>query len=129
MSARRNAVDVGEPGRIRARIEDMANSNAPPKNTRRQAGNFARDWQVAEVPIRHEPPPGVALTNVPTIRGRAGAHRWLNDVLGVPVRLNYVRAATAKGELTGVRMSGALFFSTQDLFDWIMSRYDEGATA
>lgn len=79
---------------------------------------------MARAPIRHEPPPGVVLSSVPTIRGRAGAHRWLNDVLGVPVRLNYVRAATAKGELTGVKISGALFFSTRVLFDWIMSHYD-----
>ena len=100
-------------------------------NTARRAETFARDWQVEPVPKRHEPPPGVVVSEVPTIRGRAGAHRWLNDVLGVPVRLNYVRAATAKGELSGVRMSGALFFSTQGLFDWIMSRYDDtnkGAT-
>jgi hypothetical protein len=107
----------------------MTNSAAPPLNTARQAGNFARDWQVAEVPTKHEPPAGVVLSNVPTIRGREGAHRWLNEVLGVPVRLNYVRAATAKDELTGVKMSGALLFSTQVLFDWIMSRYDIGATA
>jgi hypothetical protein len=101
-------------------------------NTARQAANFARDWQVAPVPIKHEPPPGLVLSSLPTIRGRTAAHRWLNDVLGVPVRLNYVRAATAKGELTGVKMSGALFFSTQGLFDWIMSHYNEtnkGATA
>jgi hypothetical protein len=63
------------------------------------ASYLQRRIRMARAPIRHEPPPGVVLSSVPTIRGRAGAHRWLNDVLGVPVRLNYVRAVTAKGEI------------------------------
>ena len=84
------------------------------------------------VPTKNEPPLGVVLSSVPTIRGREAAHRWLNDVLGVPVRLNYVRTAVAKGEVPCTRMSGALFFSTRALFDWIMSHNNEtntGATA
>lgn len=79
------------------------------------------------IPLTHEPPPGVVLSDVPTIRGRAAAHRWLNDVLGVPVRLNYVRTAVAKGEVP-CTMSGALFFSTQSLFDWIMRLSDEATS-
>jgi hypothetical protein len=82
---------------------------------------------MARTVIQHEPPPGVTLTTVPTIRGRAGAHRWLNDTLGVPVRLNYVRAATARGEIASVKMGGALFFSTRSLFDWIMSASERSA--
>jgi hypothetical protein len=80
------------------------------------------------VPLVHEPPPGVVLSTVPTIRGRAAAHRWLNEVLGVPVRLNYVRDAANRREIPCVKMSGALFFSTRGLFDWIMARYDEAAS-
>lgn len=74
------------------------------------------------------PPPGVMLTDVPTVRGRVAAHRWLNDVLGVPVTLSYVRQATARGQLKGTKMGGALFFSTRGLFEWIMARYDEAAS-
>lgn len=84
------------------------------------------------IPTKHEPPPGVVLSTLPTIRGREAAHRWLNDVLGVPVRLNYVRVAVAKGEIPSTRMSGALFFSTRALFDWLMAHDVEttkGATA
>lgn len=86
---------------------------------------------MARAPMKHETPSGLVLSNVPTIRGRAGACAWLNDTLGVPVRLNYVRAATAKGEIPCTNMSGALVFSTQGLFDWIMSKTDTatGATA
>jgi hypothetical protein len=72
--------------------------------------------------------PGVVLTNVPTIRGRAAAHRWLKDVLGVPVTFNYVRDAANHRQIPCTKMSGALFFSTQGLFDWIMARYDAAAS-
>lgn len=78
--------------------------------------------------MRHEPPPGVVLTRVPTIRGRAAAHRWVHDVLGVPVTLHYVYQGVKRREVQCTRMSGALVFSTQDLFDWIMARYDEAAS-
>ena len=74
------------------------------------------------------PPTGVELSEVPTIRGRVGVHRWFNDVLGVPVTLSYVRRATASGSLKGTKMGGARMFSTQDLFAWIMARYDEAAS-
>lgn len=84
---------------------------------------------MARVPIRHEPPPGVVLSTVPTVRGRVGAHAWINEVLGVPVRLNLVRSATAKGEISATKIGGALFFSTRSLFDWIMSLTTEEATS
>jgi hypothetical protein len=79
-------------------------------------------------PLPQQPPPGVELSTVPTIRGRVAAHRWLSDVLGVPVSLNYVRVAAANGEIACTRMGAAKFYSTQALFDWITTRYDE-ATA
>ncbi len=82
---------------------------------------------MARTPLKHEPPPGVVLTNIPTIRGRAGAHRWLNDVLGVPVTLNYVREAANRREIPCTKMSGALFFSTHGLFEWIMTKAEEAS--
>jgi hypothetical protein len=83
---------------------------------------------MARTVIKHQPPPGVVLSTVPTIRGRTGAHRWLNDVLGVPVSLNFVRAAAASNEMRGVKMSDAVFYSTQGLFDWIMSHVPEATS-
>ncbi|WP_165640577.1 hypothetical protein [Mycobacteroides abscessus] len=46
----------------------------------------------------------------------------------MPVTLSYVRQATARCQLKGTKMGGALFFSTRGLFDWIMARYDEAAS-
>lgn len=67
------------------------------------------------------PPPGVQLSPLPTIRGREAAHAWIAETLGVPLRLNYVRAAATKREIRCREIGGALMFSTQDLFDWIVS--------
>ena len=80
------------------------------------------------VPMVHQPPPGVTLSRVPTIRGRTAAHAWVHDVLGVPVTLHYVWQGVKRGDIRCTKMSGALVFSTQDLFDWVMARYDEATS-
>lgn len=68
------------------------------------------------------PPPGVELSRLLTIRGREAAHEWIAGTLGVPLKLNYVRAAATAGNIPGTKkVGGALMFSTQDLFDWVMS--------
>lgn len=71
------------------------------------------------------PPAGQAvpaLTPQPTVRGKQGAVSWYRDVLGVEFKLNAVRAATASGELPSFMISGGTWYSTQDLFDWVMSK-------
>ena len=80
------------------------------------------------VPVVHQPPPGVTLSTVPTLRGRQAAHAWVRDVLGVPVTRNFFHRAVHNREVQCKKMSGALFFSTQALFDWVMARYDEAAS-
>ena len=67
------------------------------------------------------PPRGVELSRLPTIRGREGAHAWIFKTLGVPLKLNYVRAAASRREIPCREIGGALLFATQDLFDWVMS--------
>jgi hypothetical protein len=67
------------------------------------------------------PPDGVELSRLLTIRGREGAHAWITETLGVPLRLNYVRAAASRREIPCREIAGALMFSTQDLFDWVVS--------
>lgn len=73
------------------------------------------------------PPRGVELSPLLTVRGRAGAHRWLTEVLGVPVTLNYVRSAATRREIPSTPVAGALMFSTQDLFNWAMSLHTKTA--
>jgi hypothetical protein len=67
------------------------------------------------------PPRGVELSRLLTIRGREAAHIWITGTLGVPLKLNYVRAAASRREIPCHEIAGALMFSTQDLFDWVMS--------
>ena len=67
------------------------------------------------------PPRDVELSRLLTIRGREAAHIWITGTLGVPLKLNYVRAAASRREIPCQEIAGALMFSTQDLFDWVMS--------
>lgn len=75
---------------------------------------------MTQAPIAHEPPPGVVLSDLLTIKGRVGAHRWLSEVLGMPIRLNYVRAAVAKGSMPSVKKGEVHYFSTRALFEWAL---------
>jgi hypothetical protein len=50
-------------------------------------------------------------------QGREAARRWLCDELGLPLRLNYVRAAVAKGEIPSVKKGEVHYFSTRGLFE------------
>lgn len=79
---------------------------------------------MTQAPIAHEPPPGVVLSDLLTIKGRVGAHRWLSEVLGMPIRLNYVRAAVATGAMASVKKVGVHYFSTRGLFEWAL-RFSE----
>lgn len=74
---------------------------------------------MARTPL--QPPPGVELSTLLTVRGRKAAHAWLSDVLGVPVKYNYVRDSIARGEIPHRTVAGCKLFSTQDLFNWAVS--------
>lgn len=76
---------------------------------------------MARVPIIYEPPPGVVLSQLPTIRGKDAAHEWVAEVLGVPIRKNVLVAAANRRAMPCKKIGGALMFSTQGLFDWVMS--------
>jgi hypothetical protein len=65
-----------------------------------------------------QPPPGVVLSPLLTVRGREGAHRYIRDVLGLPLRFNYVRDCIARGEIHYTKIAGVHMFSTADLFTW-----------
>ena len=74
------------------------------------------------------PPSGVELSMLLTIRGREGAHRWLTETLGVPVKLNYVRSAASRREIPCREVAGALMFSTQDLYECAASLRERNAS-
>lgn len=75
---------------------------------------------MARPQLTQQLPPGLVLSDLLTIKGREGAHRWLRDELGLPLRLNYVRAAVAKGEMPSVKKGEVHYFSTRILFEWAL---------
>ncbi|RIR68157.1 hypothetical protein [Mycobacteroides abscessus] len=67
------------------------------------------------------PPDGVALSQLPTIRGKDAACAWINDTLGVPIRKNMIVEAANARTIPCRKIGGALYFSTQGLFEWVTS--------
>lgn len=68
-----------------------------------------------------QPPPEVPLSNLCKIRSNVGAHKWLTETLGVPVKLNLVRESSRgnkQPKIKCVKVAGALMFSTYDLYNW-----------
>jgi hypothetical protein len=81
---------------------------------------------MARTPIK--PPSGVELSPLRTIRSCVNAHKYIDEVLDVPLSFNYVRAAAKQGEIPCRKLGHALYFSTQDLFDWVMSLSEKEAS-
>jgi hypothetical protein len=65
-----------------------------------------------------QPPAGVELSALLTLRGRRAAHEWIAETLGVPVKFNYVRECIYSNEIPHTKVAGVAYFSTQDLFNW-----------
>jgi hypothetical protein len=61
-------------------------------------------------------PPGLTLSDAPTIRGKRGAVEWYRDVLGIPVSMNNVVVATNNRSLPSYLIGGAVYYSTRDLY-------------
>ncbi len=74
------------------------------------------------------PPAGLELSRVPTLKGKPEAHAWITQKLGVAITLNAVVTAANKREIPRTVIKGALHFSTQDLYDWIMTDVVEQTT-
>lgn len=70
---------------------------------------------------RHIAPEHLKLGKLPTLKGKVAAARWINETLGVGISLNHVVEASNRREIPRTMIRGALYFSTQDLYDWIMS--------
>lgn len=65
-----------------------------------------------------EPPLGVELSTLLTIRGRKAAYVWLAETLNLAVTYNFVRECIANGDIPFTDIRGVKCFSTADLFTW-----------
>lgn len=61
-------------------------------------------------------PPGIVLSDAPTIKGKQGAVEWYRTVLGIPVSMNNVVVATNNYTLPSYLIGGAVYYSTKDLY-------------
>lgn len=62
------------------------------------------------------------LSNDPTIKGKAGAVEWYRDVMGLKnVGMGVVTKATNDRSLPSYKISGAIFYSTLDLYNYVQT--------
>lgn len=79
-------------------------------------------WFGATAPSSPKPvPPGLQLSKLPTIKGKTAAHAWISKELGVALSLNHVVTAANKKQIPRRIIKGAIYFSTQDLYDWVVA--------
>lgn len=77
-------------------------------------------WFGAAAPTK-PPVPNVELSKLPTIKGKKAAHAWITGELGVQLSLNHVVTAANKKQIPRRIIKGAIYFSTQDLYDWVVA--------
>jgi hypothetical protein len=65
--------------------------------------------------------PPIQLSTLPTIKGKKAAHAWITNELGVQLSLNHVVTAANKKQIPRRIIKGAIHFSTQDLYDWVVA--------
>lgn len=70
------------------------------------------------------PPAGVELSTLPTLKGKRVAHQWITDVLGVRITYNYFLTQCNRRRVPRAKIAGALYFSTADLYEWVMRQGD-----
>lgn len=85
-------------------------------------------WFGAEVPNK-PPTPNMKLSKLPTIKGKKAAHAWITSELAVQLSLNHVVTAANKKQIPRRIIKGAIYFSTQDLYDWVVAVAGEAQTA
>jgi hypothetical protein len=60
------------------------------------------------------------LSNDPTIKGKADAVAWYRDVMGISnIGMGLVTKATNDHTLPSYKISGAIWYSTVDLYNFI----------
>jgi len=75
--------------------------------------------------IPERPPTATAstrldLSNDPTIKGKTGAVTWYREVMGLSsIGLGLVTKATNEKALPSYKISGAIWYSTLDLYNFI----------
>jgi hypothetical protein len=72
------------------------------------------------------PPEDMQLSKLPTIKGKTTAHKWIHEELGVGLSLNHVVTAANRKEIQCMIIKGAMYFSTQGLYDWVVAVARDG---
>jgi hypothetical protein len=70
-----------------------------------------------------EPPAELKLSAAPTLKGKQAAHQWITEKMGVAMTLNYFVTQANQHRVPHTWIGRAMFFSTQDLWNWVISHH------
>ena len=62
---------------------------------------------------------------MPTLKGKRAACDWINNVMHVPVTMNFVVTNANAKRIRRKKIGAALYFSTQDLYEFVMTQVVE----
>ena len=68
------------------------------------------------------PPPWLELSRVPTLKVKRAAGSGLTMRCEVPVTMNFVVANANSKAIPRTKIGAAIYFSTQDLYDFVMKQ-------
>lgn len=68
------------------------------------------------------------LSPIPNIRGAAEAAQWITDKLGIQMSKDYVLKKSKNRDIQYAIIQGARYYSSQALYDYIMSCNKTGAS-
>lgn len=74
----------------------------------------------------HVDHPIPTLSPIPNIRGAAEAARWITEKLGIAMSKDYVLRKSKSGDIPYAVIQGARHYSSQALYDYIMSHNKTG---
>jgi hypothetical protein len=80
------------------------------------------------IPDPPEPPPGVELSPIPNIEGHIEAAEWISTALSIPATPRWIHEMTIQGRIRYSKLMGKRFYSTQELYRFVMAQEKVGGS-
>ena len=78
--------------------------------------------QPEDAPYRPDPPPGLKLSPLFAIEGTEGAAQWVRENMHMPATARWIHDHTIAGHIRYVRLLGRRWYSSLELYNFVMSQ-------
>lgn len=73
-------------------------------------------------PIVYEVPPGMELSPIPNIKGKAAAAEWVRTKLKIPMTERYLTTATNRRQVEFAKIMGDCYYSEAGLYRFVAGK-------